>query len=621
MRVASPGRPRRLSWATAWGLLALLFARGAVSVPLVLHDATMSHDGEAPVAITLPWKVRRTGGFVMKARIDSHFFSHPVLRVAPDTGMMEIFVDGRPVHPPTAPRDPAYPGGGMEVDLASVLPRGSSELELRFTNAYESFGGMRIDASPMRDDPTRLLLIAASGVCAVAALAFLVAPLGFDLATRGLLGAAFLVEVAYFTGTAPGDRGYDVGSHLEYVELLRSTHEVPAPGDCFVCYHPVLPYAAAALVAETAEAAGFEDSARVLQVLALAFAAVVLVWSARTLALFFPPGPVLWTMTALVAFFPAQIHGAPRVGNDGPLYAALAVAFFHLCRWWRGDHARGGVDERRALLFGALALNIKTNAIVIVATQGGLLAWAVLADLRRDLASRSMAWWKRQVSWALFAATVVALALLAALSRTLFDDTRPSDDPVIVANARGLPEEQRVGAGLANFVGFDVVRWFEVPWASTTKDHTGRQQFLPHLLRTALSGESEPAGESALAILRAMTALFALLVCWWALGLLRALRPKNLEPLLPASAATILWFAAMVAMRIATPYACASHWRYMAPAVVPMALLIGSSWQSLLGNPKRRAAVDGVAIAVVAVFSLLSVVYWMLPAVASLTAT
>ena len=620
MSAASPSRPRRLWWAAVSALFALLFARGAVSVPLLLHDATMSRDGAEPVAITLPWKVRRTGGFVLKARVHSHVFSRPVLRVAPDAGMMEILVDGRPVHPPSAPSDPAYPGGGMDVNLGPVLPPGNSELELRFTNAYESFGGMRIDASPMRDDPTRLLLIAASGVSALAALAFLVVPFGFDLATRGLLGAAFLIQVAYFSGTAPGDRGYDVADHLEYVELLRSRHEVPAPGDCFVCYHPVLSYAAAAVVAETAEAAGFEDSARVLQVLALAFAAVVLVWSARTLALFFAPGPVLWTMTALVAFFPAQIHAAPRVGNDGPLYAALAVAFFHLCRWWQSDHARGGIDERRALLFGALALNIKTNAIVVVALQGGLLAWAVVADLRRGFASRTAQWWKRESAWALLAATVVALALLAALSRTLLDDARPGDGPVIVANARGLPEEQRVGTGLANFVGFDVAKWFEVPWANTMSDHAGRQQFLPHLLRTALSGETEPVGEAALAILRGMTLLFALLVSWWALGLLRALRPVNVEALLPASAATLLWFAAMVAMRIATPYACASHWRYMAPAVVPMALLIGASWESLRGTTGRRAAVDRAAITLVAVFSLLSVVYWMLPAIASLTA-
>jgi hypothetical protein len=558
-----------------------------------------------------------------------------VVRVIPDSWMVTVLVGGRQVEPVRVRGEIGDWKSGMDLDLASFLVPGDNPVEFHVANTLATFGNIEVRASPVGVNTRMALLAAASMLSASVALWVVLVALGMSVPIRTLLCASLVVQLLYFSWTGPFERTSDVYGHLAYVEHIREERSLPAPKACWECHQPPVYYAIAAIVEEAADAAGLAGK-RVLQLLSVSFAVVFVVYAARTLALFLRSGPVLAAMTALVAFFPSQLLHSTRLGNDSLLYAASAMGFFHLCRWWQGDRRRNDADYLAALAIGLLALNVKTNAIVLLGLQGILHAWALVSDGLRGAASvQAPGWWRRESLRAAAAIGVVVLALGLSFSRSIVGRTGSPDLPAgataVVGsggtsiedtinrlldrdNPEGIDERQRVGNGWRNFLGFDFANYVEVPYANMYDDRTGRQQLLPFLARTALFGEFRLQEDWALPVARVMAVSLLVVLAWSLAGLLWSLAPARFEPLLPASAAVLLFAAAIVLFRWAVPFASSGHWRFIVPVLVPMAVLMGSCWQGLRLSGTARRLVDVLLATFLAGFCTLSVAYWTLPA-------
>lgn len=628
------GGLRALPWLAA----ALFFYFLASTSAFTLRSTVISRDGREPHSVELPWKAPRAGSFVLKGTFVPRAWSSSVVRIIPDARMVTVFVGGRQVEPVQVRGEIGDWQQGVDLDLASVLGPGENEVEFHIANTLGTFGNIEVLASPVGVEARAALLAAVSMLSACIAFWLILAAVGMSVPIRALLCTSLFAQLLYFSWTGPYERTSDVYGHLAYVECIREEGSLPQPKGCWECHQPPVYYVLASIVEDAAEAAGLPGK-RVLQLLSVSFALVFVVYAARTLGLFLESMTVLAAMTALVAFFPSQLLHAPRLGNDSLLYATSAIGFFHLCRWWRGDRRRNDADYYAALAIGLLALNVKTNAIVMIALQGILHLWAMVSDGLRGAASlRDQGWWRREVLRGAAAAGLVVLALLLSFSRSILGRTSPdSAQPAtgVTASAQaseslsiedrinrildrdnpdGIDEGQRVGSGWRNFLGFDFASYVEVPYANMYDDRTGRQQVLPFLARTALFGEFRQQEAWALPVARAMAVSMLMVLAWSLAGLLWSLAPARLDSLLPASAGLVLFAAAIVLFRWAVPFASSGHWRFIVPVIVPMAVLMGSCWQGLRQEGTRRLVVDALLATFVAGFCTLTVAYWTLPA-------
>lgn len=615
-----PGR-HRVAAALAWLACALTLYVQLGAFPLVLRDLTVARDGDQPHPAVLPWKAGRDGAFVLTGTVISRPWSRPVLRLVPDAAMFQIFVNGRQVNPPIGRPAPHDAEAGVDLNLHGLLASGTNAIEIHATNVYGQFGGLRVLASPAPLDAWMLAFAASFALAAALAVRNLLLALEMDRVPRWIVYASLLVQLLYFSATGPLERSSDVESHLIYIDHVRTQRSLPAREDCFECHQPPLYFVAAAAVEEGARLLGFADPLRAVQLLSIACATTFLIYAARTLALFLPPSLPLWTMTALIAFFPSQFLHAPRIGNDSLLYAVAAMLFFHLCRWWRSSRRRTGGDYRSALALGSLALCVKATALVPIALHGFLHLYSLFSDAvtrGRGCGARgaddAASWWAREARRAAVAVAVVALAFVMAFARTLSDRIGGGDAGFGLAASMSIDEGQRVGVGVDHFFAFDVADYFTAPYPHPYLDSSGRQQFVPYLLKTALFGDFGIHGGFALALARALQALLLVLLFWSGFALLRAFGPANFDALLPASAGMTVWFVALTVFHLSSPYACTMYWRLIVPVLVPIAVLMGRSWEDLRSSPRQRKAADMLLGGAVAAFCLLSVVYWSIPA-------
>ena len=178
--------------------------------------------------------------------------------------------------------------------------------------------------------------------------------------------------------------GFDATNHLRYVELLRSTHELPLPSDGWSTYHPPLFYVLAAGLQASFAPLGPAWSA--IATKAVSFAAGLgQVWLAFGLARALAPGRAV--LAALAVLFagclPLNLYSSAYVSNE-PLHAF----FFGLAALLTARAlARGRVRIGEACAIGialGLALVTKVTALVAAAVAGGcIVAQAALVERAR----------------------------------------------------------------------------------------------------------------------------------------------------------------------------------------------------------------------------------------------
>lgn len=177
--------------------------------------------------------------------------------------------------------------------------------------------------------------------------------------------------------------GFDSDGHLDYVEIVRTTHVLPLADRGLEMYHPPLYYVLQATVLGVAGVGAMDGlGALLMRLVHLALGIVFLTSVAASLRLLFP-GPPRRRLFGLlfVAFLPVQLYIFQFTSNE-VLAIALGAVCFHAClRVVRGNEA----GFRRELLLGVAlgaALLAKQSALLLVPVMLAAVAWS--AALRRD---------------------------------------------------------------------------------------------------------------------------------------------------------------------------------------------------------------------------------------------
>ena len=290
-----------------------------------------------------------------------------------------------------------------------------------------------------------------------------------------LLGALGFYFV-YLGYTSFGERNYDGGPQLEYVQYIWDHGKRPPASQCLICHHPPLYYALGALVYGFFKKTHLLDPAVGLQVMGLVYFMFFLAYAARTIQLFVKDVRAVRLAVALVAFWPYSIHNCCRLHNDTGATAFMGIAGFYVIRFWKEDRQK---DLFLGALFTGLALLTKSSGYALVPVLG-------LAILVRFFRSRDRV---RALARGVFAIAILGGAL--ALNARGKESPTSKNAPLchkILGNACDIDRGQFVPNEIGNYLYLDLKTFLEEPYALANRDGSGRQWFWNHLLKSSLFG-------------------------------------------------------------------------------------------------------------------------------------
>lgn len=423
----------------------------------------------------------------------------------------------------------------------------------------------------------------------------------FDRGVIAILVAGLGLYLMYLGYTDFGERNYDGGAQLQYIEYILQHRARPPAAHCLICHHPPLYYALGAGVYAFFKATRLATPTGGLQIFSLLLFLGFLGCGVRTVERFTTTRRDLRLATALLVFWPYSVHNSCRLHNDSLVSALLAAALYFLVVWYQDDRPR---DLYLGALFTALGLLTKSSAYVMVAVLLALL-------LVRFFPSRD----KLRFLARGFA---VALLLAGAVMLNARGKESPTSAPSplchqILGNACDLPRGQLLENHPVNYLYFDVESFLEEPYALAERKGSGRQYFWNHLLKSSLFGTHNTVPDRKTSyrlnrgIAEAMNVGLLGMTAYVALGALfvkrRALRKW---------AAILLclgcFYAFMMGFRILIPAPHHSDFRHIYPAIIPMAAIYAATVAHFRA---RELALAPVGLLLAWVFLALSIVYFL----------
>jgi hypothetical protein len=419
------------------------------------------------------------------------------------------------------------------------------------------------------------------------------------LAAVVIAGLCLAAIYASYTGAA--DRNPDAGPHMLYVRYVAEQHALPAKAACNVCHHPPAYYLLAAVVYRASTALGVAEPAFGLQLLALALFAIFLAGAALTVKRLLPGDDrraVLARVTALslVAFWPSSILNSVRVGNDAMLYAISGGVLALLARWYQERSPR--VLAAAAALV-ALGLFTKANAVALLAILLAVLGLALAKSPDRRALLRGAA--------PALGIVLAALALSVIRVRAPVGAS-PGD---VLGNAYNIDAAWRTPRTARTYLTFDLASYLASPFASVSITGDGEPTFWNHLVKSSLFGtrravlESAPAEPIGIAsaITRLLLALFAALLAGQALDFEKATDERRL-----AALAAAIHVLTAVGFHLVVPYGFHADFRFIYPAVVPLAILYA---EGAARAGARKPIFFWIAIALAAAMAALSIAFFL----------
>ncbi len=351
-------------------------------------------------------------------------------------------------------------------------------------------------------------------------------------------------------------RNPDAGSHLAYVRFLAEKQALPGPGDCSVCHHPPLYYAAAALVSLAF------GSGRALQLLSLVALGGFGLLAARCFARLFARPAQQALATALVVLWPLGVIASARVNNDVAFYLVAAACFYFLLRWWQTPETRWlGLAAGAA----ALGLFVKANALVLVLL---VLAVVLLRTARRGGSGRSQ--------WLLAG----ALVMVAALHGFFRAGAGGALSHRVLGTAYKTAPGELDPRGAGYYTRFEPRSFVRVPYAEAAIPRGLEPTFWNHWLKSSLHGTRTRvfaflAAPEPPAARRVAQTLNALLLALLAFGIAGAWLSRRFagpyRELLAVSAG--VWVAAAVAFHALVPTGHHADFRFVFPVLIPAGAL------------------------------------------------
>lgn len=417
-----------------------------------------------------------------------------------------------------------------------------------------------------------------------------------------ILLAGLGLYFVYLGYTSFGERNYDGGPQLQYIEFIVKNHRRPPAAHCLICHHPPLYYGAGAVVYAFFNATRLASPAEGLQLFGLVLFMIFLAYGARTAALLLPERRDRLLATALMVFWPYSVHNSVRLHNDSMATAWMAIAVFHVVRWAQQERPR---DLYLGALFTALGLLTKSSAYAVVPVLGALL-------VSRFFRSRDKL---RFLGRGAVAVALVAGALL--LNARGKETPRMKNGPLchkILGNACDIDPRMFVENEVENYVYLDLPSFVREPYALAKREGSGRQYFWNHLLKSSLFGthntvaDRETAYELNRAVAAVMNALLLGMIAYLGIGLVAV----NKRRLARRWAAVILNLASCVAFmmgfRALIPAPHHSDFRHVFHAVI----LVSIAYAAAVAHFRRAAPALGWIGRLLSVpFLALSIFYFL----------
>ena len=361
-----------------------------------------------------------------------------------------------------------------------------------------------------------------------------------------------LLRVGYGQETFYDQRGHDVGGHVHYMRIVAEQNRIPSANECWTCYHPPVYYVLSAgvwkmsnlLECSPQNAVKWFDFLISLVALGFGLACLKSLLSGAPLV----AAALLWSV------WPSFILASPRLGNDILFYAMHAVALWGCLKYIRSSSGKYFIV---AVLAAFIAYWTKSTAIVTF----GLLGVTALVQLL----SRNPRKWSRveKVAAGLFVVASIAVACVA-LSHDVVGNASGNDNTVLIRNNPG------------NFLFFDLRTFLTQPYTDPWHDELGRQFFWNYLAKTSLFGEFKLLETAkGLWLASIISACFVALLGFGLRGLWKT-RWDKAHILMGVQA--LLFFAAMVALRLKYPFSCSNDFRYIVPVLLSCLPWVGEGF-------------------------------------------
>jgi 4-amino-4-deoxy-L-arabinose transferase-like glycosyltransferase len=436
-------------------------------------------------------------------------------------------------------------------------------------------------------------------VCLFALVALLMARARFDGGTIVIVLGGLWLYLGYLGYTDYGERNYDGGEQLRYVQWIIEHHSRPPASQCLICHHPPLYYALGALFYVFFEKTHLGPPITGVQLYSLGCHLIFIGYAAATARRLLATKRELHLATALVVFWPYSIENTVRLHNDTLATTCMGVATYYVVRWAQEER---GADLYMAALVTGLGLLTKSSAYVIAGAMFALL-------FLRFWRSRDKL---RYVRRAFVAAAILAIALV--LNARGKDSPTSKNAPLchkILGNACDIHQGQWVENKPKNYVILDLKTFLAEPYALAERDGSGRAYFWNHLLKSSLFGthnttpDRETAYEFNRAIAYAMNVLLLGMLAYMAVCSAAFARRKAWKRFGPALLILVSCVAFMMAFRAIIPAPHHTDYRHIASTVVIVSVFYaGAAGRARLTRPwlervGRMIAVPFIALSIV----------------------
>lgn len=566
-----------------WGLMSI----AALQDPII-SDVQLSINEREFTPARLPLRQNISGAYRVTMSFNPRNQSSYAVQIIPDDELLALSVNGEPVSLAAYSRNQLRDyNRGIILTLQDLRSNEDNLLEFSLTNSSNPAG---LAVRPLHSSSPLAML----GVFAALLLAgyALYRHIKLTPMQRLMFIVGIVASLIYLLHTDPRTRTFDVyegGGHRDYIHYLINERAPPPPGEGWEYHQPPLYYLIAA-VANAGIAPADLHSDYWGQLLALWFWCIFLVASLGTLNRSLGKrGWALLLASISVCLWPAGLIHSIRIGNDVPLYAFYALAFYYCVVWWK---SRASNDLFWAAIWASAALLTKSNALAIWGVIGILYlveSYRLFSKPANPLARKKII-----TNFVILAVCfVVTLALNFGDNIWHYLEGR-SEDWLLSNVSTTINARLRVANEPFNYLVFDLATFLKYPFISTWDDIYGRQYFWNFVWRSALSSEFSFRGE-ALAVWGSVNGVLLLImlagICLYGIQqqtlLTRGEIHRALMRNLPWYLALVLPFLLLLAYRIKVPLSCNTDFRYIYPVLLPLLFFSALAWRA---QPQLKCA-------------------------------
>lgn len=504
--------------------------------------------------------------YVFIGKINLSIFPKKILHITPDNCLVSIKINNEEIPLPFESERLCNYREGVDVNALNYLKKGQNELEIKIKD-YGGKYGLNVGNSPS-DIIYIILFILSLPAFLLPVLLLLNYFLPFNLNRNKfliiLIILATTLRIFYLSYTDYSLRAHDVDGHIDYINHISVNHSLPNADQCWQCYQPPIYYIMGSLVSRFSQFINL-NSHFGLQIFSLLLSFLFLVFSVKTAKIIIMNYKLLMVAVSLIAFWPSGIIHSIRIGNDSLYYAFYAIGFYFVIKWYKRENKK---DFYLASVFSVLSLLVKSSGLILVSIFIiSLLYKFIKADERKTILKKILIF-----------LLILTAGLALAFYKPLENLRSKSSGDLFVGNIKSLNGGLSVKNELKNYLWFDPHSYFSNPFAYPWEDKGGRQYYWNFLLKTSQFGEFEFNNfkyAPALAKYINIISLFAIL--FFIISLILLFLKENLKKIENCNfvlfISIIVPLAASIAMRARLPFSPTGDFRYIFPALVPLAIL------------------------------------------------